>query len=119
MSQKKLKFLIPNYVLGSTLDNSLILIDEAQQLQPLILKLLLERIGKNSVCVVAGDRKQLYTTDKNRNGLSDAINRFFRSDKDGLLIPRYENVEHMEFIVDDVQRSDIVKTVIKAYSDLL
>lgn len=116
---KRIQFLVPNYVLGSTLDNSLILIDEAQQIQPLILKLLLERIGKNSVCVVAGDRTQLYTTDKQRNGLSDGVRRFFREDQKGLLIPRYENIEHIRFEIADVQRSEIVKTVIKAYSDML
>lgn len=115
---KRIKFLVPNYVLGSTLDNALIFIDEAQQMQPLILKLLMERIGKNSVCVVAGDRTQLYTNDKQRSGLTDAVRRFFREDQKGLMIPRWENVEHMKFEVEDVQRSEIVKTVIKAYSDM-
>ena len=115
---KRIHFMVPNYALGETFDNALILIDEAQQLQPMILKLLLERLGKNSVCVVAGDRTQLYTTDKHRNGLTDAISRFFRADHKGLLIPRYEQVEHFKFEVEDVQRSDIVKTVIKAYSDM-
>lgn len=117
--EHRIQFMVPNYVLGSTLDNSLILIDEAQQLAPKILKLLLERIGKNSVCVIAGDATQLYVNDKKRNGLTDAMNRFFRTAQTGVVVPRYEKVECFKFCVDDVQRSDIVKTVIKAYSDLL
>lgn len=115
---KRIKFVIPNFMLGQTLDNSLVFIDEAQQIQPLILKLLLERIGKNSVCVVAGDAKQLYVKDKSRNGLTDAIHRFFRVDQKGMKIPRYDYIEHMEFEVEDVQRSELTKNVIRAYSDL-
>lgn len=115
----RIHFMVPNYVLGSTLDNSLVFIDEAQQIAPKILKLLLERIGKNSVCVVAGDSSQLYVNDKKRNALTDAVNRFFRATGNGSLIPRYESVEHFKYGIEDVQRSEIVKTVIKAYSDLL
>lgn len=115
----RIHFMVPNYVLGSTLDNSLIFIDEAQQLAPKILKLLLERIGKNSTCVVAGDASQLYVNDKKRNGLSDGMQRFFRTSDSGVVVPRYESVESFKFTVDDVQRSGIVKTIIKAYSDLL
>lgn len=115
---KRIKFMIPNFVLGCTLDNSLVLIDESQQIQPLILKLLLERIGKNSTVVVAGDARQLYVKDKSRNGLTDALGRFFRKDIHGKQIPRYEHVEHVEFEIEDVQRSELTKNVIRAYSDL-
>lgn len=115
---KRIHFKVPNYVLGQTFDNCLILIDEAQQLPPKILKLLLERVGKNSKVVVAGDNSQLYVEEKKRNGLRDGISRFF-IDRDGVLSPRYEDVDIFEFGVEDVQRSEIVKTVIKAYSDVV
>lgn len=108
----RIHFKIPNFVLGATFDNSLILIDEAQQLPPFILKLLLERIGVHSRCVVVGDSTQLYTSsDNKRNGLKDALSRFF--DKD--MASKYPDVEFHRFTVDEVQRSDIVKTVIRAY----
>lgn len=110
----RIKFMCPNFILGSTLDNSLILIEEAQQLEPMIMKLLLERIGSNSKCVVTGDPHQLYTKDRDRNGLTDAIGKFFETEN-GLLVPRYENIGFYEFSVDSVMRSDIVKTVIRAY----
>lgn len=109
----RIEFKVPNYCLGCTFDNSLILIDEAQQLPALILKLLLERTGKHSKVVVAGDSTQLYTSSKNRNALLDAIPRFFTKD----YYPRYDNLTYHKFSVDDVMRSDIVKTVIKAYSN--
>ena len=112
---KRIHFKIPNYMLGSTIENSLVLIDEAQQLSPQILKLLLERIGKNSKVVVAGSSNQLFADKTNkRNALADAISRFFKDDGE-YIIPRYEDVGFYEFGIEDVMRSEIVKTVIMAY----
>lgn len=114
---ERIHFMVPNYALGATLDNSLVLIDEAQQLQPNILKLLLERLGKNTTCVVVGDPSQLYVNDKNRNALTDAIPRFFHQ-RNGIYYSRYEDIDYYRFDVNDVMRSDIVKTIIRAYGDL-
>ena len=112
----RIHFKIPNFVLGETLDNSLVLIDEGQALQPKILKLLLERIGVDSTVVVTGCSSQLYGSEASkRNGLKDALQRFF--DKD--MNPLYPDVAFHSFSVEDVQRSDIVKTVIRAYGDFI
>lgn len=111
--EHRLHFKIPNYCLGATFDRSLIVIDEAQQLPPLILKLLLERTGVHSKVVVLGDNSQLYVDAKGRNALRDAISRFF--DKD--MKSKYPNIDYHEFEVEDVQRSDLVKSVIRAYSE--
>lgn len=112
----RIKFKIPNYELGATWDNSLVLIDECQALQPMIMKLLLERIGVGTKVVVAGDSTQMYATDASkRNALKDLINRFF--EKDGTA--KYPDIALHKFTVEDVQRSEIVKTVIRAYSDSL
>ena len=108
----RILFKVPNFCLGATFDNAIVIIDEAQQLPPLILKLLLERLGKYSKAVVLGDNTQLYTDSKGRNALLDAIPRFF----DQNLMGKYPEVCYHGFSVDDVQRSDIVKTVIRAYS---
>jgi phosphate starvation-inducible protein PhoH len=113
----RIHFKIPNYVLGATFNNSLILIDEAQQLQPAILKLLLERTGKDSKVVVAGCSNQLYGTGKDRNALADAMGRFFVN-KDGVWHSKYEDVAIHEFDIEDIQRSEIVKTVIRAYKGI-
>jgi phosphate starvation-inducible PhoH-like protein len=110
--EHRLHFKIPNYCLGATFDNALICIDEAQQLPPLILKLLLERTGQHSKVVVLGDNTQLYTDAKGRNGLRDAVGRFFVKG-----VSKYPNIDYHEFNVDDVQRSDLVKHVIDAYTD--
>lgn len=114
---QRLHFKIPNYLLGSTLTDSLVLIDEAQQLSPQILKLLLERIGKGSKVVVAGDSNQLFDAHGKRNGLSDAIERFFKFE-DGWVVPKFDDVGFHEFTIQEIMRSEIVKTVVTAYSGM-
>lgn len=111
---KRIHFVVPNYVLGDTL-NGLILIDESQQLTPLILKLLLERIGSSAVCCVVGDKAQLYTKDTKRNGLTDAVDRFINEDGSS----KYSDVGYYKFTPEDVQRSEIVKTVLRAYEGMV
>lgn len=115
---KRIEFKIPNYILGSTVDSCVWLIDEAQCLSPLTLKLLLERVGNYTKVIVAGDPTQLYTTDKNRNGLTDAINRFFTVNEEGIKTPKYPGIGYFEFTEDDIVRSDIVKYVVKAYKGI-
>jgi phosphate starvation-inducible protein PhoH len=112
----RIHFKIPNFVLGETLDNCLIFIDESQALQPMILKLLLERTGVDSKVVVAGCSSQLYGDEASkRNGLRDALKRFF----DKGMNPMYDDVAFHKFEIEEIQRSEIVKTVIMAYSDYL
>jgi len=110
----RIHFKIPNYMLGSTISNSLVLIDEAQQLQPMILKLLLERTGLDTKVVIAGCSNQLYSTGKDRNALADALQRFFIF-QDGEVYKKYDDVGYHEFDIEEIQRAEIVKTVIRAY----
>lgn len=111
---KRIHFTIPNMQLGATWDNSLVLIDEAQLLQPIIMKLLLERIGENTKVVVSGSSSQIYTSDHNtRSGMNDAIGKFFNKEKE----PLFDNIEYFEFTSEDTMRSDIVKSVLKAYGE--
>lgn len=115
----RIEFLIPNFMLGCTLDNAMILIDEAQMMEPLVLKLCLERIGENSICVVSGDASQVYSNDSNRNGLHHAIGKFFYAPnirKAEEFLPKYPEVGHFKFDIEDCMRSSIVKTVLAAYS---
>lgn len=114
--EHRIKFKIPNFELGATWDNCLVVIDEAQQLQPMIMKLLLERIGVGTKVVVLGDGNQLYASEASkRNGLTDAISRFFDKEDN----PKFDDIAIHRFSIDEVQRSEIVKTVIRAYSGLV
>lgn len=111
---KRIHFTVPNYLLGSTMDNKLWLIDEAQLLQPIIMKLLLERVGRNTKVVVSGSSSQIYTGDNGRGGMQDAIQRFFHLDG----TPKYDDFAYKKFYVHEVMRSDVVKSVLHAYGDV-
>lgn len=109
---KRIHFSIPNFALGHTRKNCIYIIDEAQVLEPLILKLLLERIGENTKTLVLGSSGQLYADDKyGRNALRDALGRFF--DQHGN--PLYPNIGKYRFPLEAVMRDDVVKDVIRAY----
>lgn len=111
---KRIHFSIPNYILGDTLDNSLILLDEVQQISPKTTKLLLERIGQNSICAAIGDKTQMYVNDKKRNGLSDAITRFFDED----MKAKFPMVGYFKFPKGENQRSEIAAIVNEAYEEM-
>lgn len=113
---KKIEFNIPNFMLGCTLDNCFIIIDEAQTLNPVIMKLLLERIGKNSKIVVLGDPSQSYSVNTDRQGMRDAISKFFNIEGNEVKEPLFKDIGYFKFEIDDCMRSDIVKTVLLAYN---
>lgn len=113
--EHRIHFKIPNYLLGSTLDNTLLVVDEVQEIPPLIIKLILERVGVNSKVVILGDPSQRYSTDTGRNGLTDVINKFFYI-KDGEMTSRFRDIDFHKFEISDVQRSDFCKTVLMAYA---
>lgn len=110
---KRIHFSIPNFELGKTRENTVYILDECQLLQPLILKLLLERIGHGTKTIVLGSSGQLYTTDRGRNGLRDAYARFFTED----MQKKYERIGHYKFPLDAIQRADVVRDVIEAYEN--
>lgn len=115
--EKRIFFKVPNFCLGATWNNCLILIDEVQQIQPIILKLLLERIGDNTKVVVAGCSSQLYVKEKDRNALADAISRFFVKE-DGEHVAKYADMGYHEFDLEECHRADVVKSVIRGYKGL-
>lgn len=114
---KKIQFLIPNYAIGATWDNAIVCIDESQQIQPLIMKLLLERIGVNSKVIVMGDPSQVYSGNKDRHGMKDAMSKFFKVENGKVGDAKYDDIGYFKFSPEDCMRSDIVKTVLKAYSE--
>lgn len=103
---------VPSGMLFTKKDDKVMVSGNCQQLSPLILKLVLERTGVNSKVCVLGDNSQLYVDAKGRNALRDAIPRFFKEDG----TPRFNSVSYHEFDVEDVVRSELTKTIIKAYT---
>lgn len=107
---KRIFFRPPNYLLGRTLSDSLIFVDEAQTLSPTTLELIMTRFGHHSKMVIAGDIRQVYR--RKLDALSDAIYRFVGEDG----TPLYEDIGYVEMDRSAVMRDEIVMSVIEAYS---
>ncbi len=93
------------YMRGRTLDDSFIILDEAQNTTPEQMKMFLTRIGFNSKAIVTGDITQMDLPDGKKSGLKDVI---------GVL----KNIDDIEFCFlteKDVVRHRLVQQIIKAY----
>ena len=93
------------YMRGRTLDDSFIILDEAQNTTPEQMKMFLTRIGYNTKAVVTGDLSQTDLPMGKKSGLSIAAK--ILHDIDGIGI--------FEFSERDVVRHHLVKKIISAY----
>ena len=93
------------YMRGRTLDDSFIILDEAQNTTPEQMKMFLTRLGFNSKAVVTGDLSQTDLPFGKKSGLSIAAK--VLSDIDGIGI--------FEFSERDVVRHNLVRKIISAY----
>ena len=92
------------FMRGSTFDNCIVPLDEAQNATREEMKMLLSRIGKNCKMIISGDVDQSDIPD---SGLSDAINR----------LDHIPDIEVVRFLDDDIVRSKMCKQIILAYRD--
>lgn len=93
------------YMRGRTLDDSFIILDEAQNTSPEQMKMFLTRLGFNSKMVITGDITQIDLPDGRRSGLKDAM-KILRDVKD---------IAQVRFNEKDVVRHRLVQDIIKAY----
>lgn len=94
------------YMRGRTLDDSFIILDEAQNTTREQMKMFLTRLGSNSKAVITGDITQIDLTDPKKSGLIDAMR----------VLERVEGIETIRFNERDVVRNRIVQEIIKAYA---
>lgn len=94
------------FMRGRTLNDSFVILDEAQNASKGQMKMFLTRLGERTRAVVTGDISQ---TDlpHGRSGLKDAMQR----------LQGVEGVGMVEFHARDVQRSNLVARVVVAYGD--
>jgi hypothetical protein len=71
----KIRLEIPNFVLGATFDNAIVILDESQVMSDNTIKLLLERCGVNTKYVILGDSKQKYAISDRVDGFKGLIER--------------------------------------------
>ncbi|CAB4134087.1 PhoH Phosphate starvation-inducible protein PhoH, predicted ATPase [uncultured Caudovirales phage] len=92
------------FMRGSTFDDAVVLVDEAQNCTKTELKMLLSRIGRNTKIILSGDDDQI---DIPSSGLRDAVNRLRHIDGVGVV----------RFTEDDIVRSRMCKEIILAYKE--
>ncbi len=93
------------YMRGRTLDDSFIILDEAQNTTPEQMKMFLTRLGFNSKAVVTGDITQTDLPSGTRSGLVEAMK----------ILRGIEGIEIHEFSERDVVRHKLVQRIILAY----
>ena len=103
--QKSLEFLITSFVRGITLDNAIIIVDECQNMTDMEINSIMTRIGNNSKIIFCGDFRQ---TDLNKKNDMSGLQEFIQTIK---LMPSFHI---LEFGIDDIVRSEIVKSYIIA-----
>ncbi len=93
------------YMRGRTLDDSFIILDEAQNATPEQMKMFLTRLGFNSKAVITGDLTQTDLPFGQKSGLAIATN----------ILSDIEDIHIHRFTDKDVVRHKLVQKIILAY----
>ncbi len=93
------------YMRGRTLDDSFIILDEAQNTTREQMKMFLTRLGFNSKIVVTGDVTQIDLPDGKKSGLVEAMR----------ILKGIDDIAINVFTEKDVVRHRLVQDIIKAY----
>ena len=93
------------FMRGRTLDDALIILDEAQNATKAQMRMFLTRLGERSKMVVNGDVTQIDLNNNQESGLVEAVKLF--SNTDGIKICR--------LTVEDVVRHTLVQKIIEVY----
>ena len=93
------------YMRGRTLDNSFIVLDEAQNTTPEQMKMFLTRLGNNSKAIITGDITQIDLPRGQNSGLTDAIK----------ILENIPDIGISYLTAKDVVRHPLVQKIINAY----
>ncbi len=95
------------FMRGRTLNDSFVILDEAQNTTSEQMKMFLTRLGFNSKAVITGDITQTDLPAGRRSGLVEAIE----------VVGRIEGIAFVHFNERDVVRHNLVQQIIKAYDE--
>ncbi len=93
------------YMRGRTLDNSFIILDEAQNATELQLKMFLTRIGPSAKAIITGDLTQIDLPKNQKSGLIKATR----------ILRNIDGISQVQLDEADVVRHRLVKLIIRAY----
>lgn len=95
------------YMRGRTLDNAIIILDEAQNATLTQMKMFLTRLGFGSKMIVTGDLSQIDLPNKSVSGMVEAID----------LLNDIEGIKMIKFQREDVMRHPLVFKIIERYDN--
>jgi phosphate starvation-inducible PhoH-like protein len=95
------------FMRGRTLNDSFVILDEAQNTSPEQMKMFLTRLGFGSKMVVNGDVSQIDLPREQRSGLVEV----------GDILERVEGIEVVRFGNEDVVRHKLVQRIVQAYQE--
>lgn len=93
------------YMRGRTLNNSFMILDEAQNTTPQQMKMFLTRIGKDSRAVITGDISQIDLDHGTMSGMIHATK----------ILKNVKGVAQAELNADDIVRHPVVAAIVRAY----
>ncbi len=110
LKEKEIIEVVPlAYMRGRTLDNSFIILDEAQNATKEQMKMFLTRMGFGSKVIVTGDISQVDLPRGKRSGLTDAMH----------VLKNVEGIAFCELKDTDVVRHPLVRRIVNAYDRYL
>ncbi len=95
------------FMRGRTLNNSFVILDEAQNATHTQIKMFLTRCGKNSRMVVTGDPSQTDLSKKSDSGLLKSVK----------ILENIKDIEIISFDRNDIVRDEMVTKIIEAYDN--
>lgn len=95
------------FMRGRTLNDSFVILDEAQNTTSEQMKMFLTRLGFNSKAVITGDITQIDLPSGRRSGLVEAVD----------VVGKIEGIAFVYFNERDVVRHTLVQQIIKAYDE--
>ena len=92
---------------GRTLDDSFIILDEAQNTTREQMKMFLTRLGFNSKMVITGDITQIDLPETSKSGLIEALR----------VLRNIDDIAQNRFTEKDVVRHRLVQDIVRAYDN--
>jgi phosphate starvation-inducible PhoH-like protein len=93
------------FMRGRTLNDSVIICDEAQNTSPLQMLMVLTRLGLGSKMIITGDITQIDLPKGQKSGLIEAIER----------LRRIKGIGYVELLHRDIVRHRLVQNIVRAY----
>jgi phosphate starvation-inducible protein PhoH and related proteins len=93
------------FMRGRTLNDAVVILDEAQNTSTMQIKMFLTRMGINSKVIVTGDMTQIDLPPSQKSGLIESLD----------VLQNVKGISKVEFTVKDIVRHRLVRQIVEAY----